>query len=90
MIADSRATAPREATGYVTSEPQDDYWGQPSAGCHILVVVGGSMYGNIVQCACGSTVSPDILEFDPELVAEFEAWESASDEALADFESALD
>ena len=86
---DSRKSSIREEPPtYVTSEPQDNEWGQPAASQYVFVVEGTRLYG---QPIAGVYLrSSESASSDADLAAEMEAWDAASDEALFNFESTLD
>jgi hypothetical protein len=88
---DSRTvTIQRDAPVYVSSEPQDSEWGQPAASHYVFTIDGNRLLGQPIAEAYLPSPSSDILPVDPRLAAEFEAWDAASDEALANFEAMLD
>ncbi len=70
--------------GYLTSAPQDSQWGQPPASNYIFRSKGRFLEGYLIT---GSYICAQPIEFinsgtDPMLMAEFEAWEAASDEDM--------
>ncbi len=75
---------------YVTSESKESEWGQPAASRYVFTVVGDRVFGQPIAGIYLPSPSPDILAIDSRLAAEFEAWDAASDEALANFETTLD
>ena len=75
---------------YVTSEPQDSEWGQPAASHYEFTVVDNTLYGQPIMEIYLPRAPSDIWPVDPYLAAELEAWDAASDEALANFEAMLD
>ena len=75
---------------YVSSEPQDSDWGQPAASRYVFKIVSKRLLGQPIAGVYLASSSSDILPVDPLLAAEFEAWDAASDEALANFEATLD
>ena len=92
MIVDDSRTAiiGHDAPVYVTSEPQDSEWGQPAASRYEFTIVDNTLYGQPIGVVYVPSPSSDILPVDPYLAAELEAWDAASDEALANFEATLD
>ena len=91
MIAsDSRsATASSSQTLYVTSEPQENSWGQPPASHYVLFVRDNRLVGELVAGVYAVSPSADLNFSQARLAAEFAAWESASDEAIVNFEQGL-
>ncbi len=90
-VIDSRKlTVQRDTPVYVTSEPKDSKWGQPPASHYVFTVVGTRLFGEPIAGVYLIVSSSDIWTADSLLVAEFEAWERASDEALTSFEAMLD
>lgn len=92
MIAsDSRTmTVEHDAPVYVSSEPRDSEWGQPAASYYVFTMVGSRLLGQPIAGVYLPSLSSDLPPIDPLLAAELEAWEAASDEALANFEATLD
>ncbi len=92
MIAnDSRTlTIGEDAPRYGASEPRESEWGQPAASYYVFTIVGTTLRGQPIAGVCLPSPSSDVLPVDSCLAAEMEAWEAASDEALANFEAALD
>jgi hypothetical protein len=85
---DSRTvTVQRDVPMYISSEPPDSEWGQPPASHYVFTIVGNRLLGQPIAGASLPSPSSDILPVDPLLAAEFEAWDAASDEALANFEA---
>ncbi|MFQ5794964.1 MAG: hypothetical protein ACE5JP_07940 [Candidatus Bipolaricaulia bacterium] len=88
---DSRTpTVEHEAFVYVTSEPKDSEWGQPAASYYEFTTVGTTLRGQLIAEVYLASSSSDIPPIDLHLAAELEAWDAASDEALANFEATLD
>ncbi len=88
---DSRKTTIEEARCiYVTSEPQDSEWGQPSASQYVFIIEGTRLLGEPIAGIYLPASPLEVPPADPYLIGEFEAWELASDEALINFEEALD
>lgn len=88
---DSRqATVMPTPSRYVTSEPQSTDWGQPSVSHYILRVEAGRLLAEPIAAAYLATQPFETPPVNASLTAEFDAWESASDEALSNFESSLD
>ncbi len=87
-IDSRRASVREDAARYVTSEPQDTGWGQPSASHYVFVIEGKRLFGRPIA----GVYLPDsgMAPFDEDLAAELEAWDAASDEALTKYESMLD
>ncbi|MEW6232658.1 MAG: hypothetical protein AB1566_10150 [Chloroflexota bacterium] len=92
MIAnDSRTlTIGEDVPKYVTSEPRESEWGQPAASYYVFTIVGTTLRGQPIAGVYLPSPSLDILPVDSRLAAELEAWDAASDEALANFEATLD
>lgn len=91
IVDDSRTqTVKRDIPVYVTSEPRDSEWGQPSASHYVFVVVGNRLRGQPISDVYLPLTPSDISPVGSGLAAEFEAWDAASDEALANFEASLD
>ena len=92
MIADDSRTqtVKRDVPVYATSEPRDTEWGQPSASHYVFVVVGNRLRGQPIADIYLPLALSDILPVGSDLAAELDAWDAASDEALADFEASLD
>jgi len=90
MTFDSRAISIKyEEPVYVTSEPSDsDAWGQPPANHYVMVM--GSLGEPIAGVYVPALPLDAFPVIDPQLALELEAWEAASDEALARFEAELD
>lgn len=91
MTSTSRNTHRKSHTSsiYATSDPSDEReegeWGQPSISHYDLSTHGEPIKGMYVPS------SPEHrINLDPELAAEFEAWEAASDEDFIKFEEELD
>ena len=83
-----RVSIQDEAIVYVTSEPQENEWGQPAASRYVFAIEGTRLYGQLIA---GVYVSQSYTySIDSCLAAELEAWDAASDEALANFEAMLD
>jgi hypothetical protein len=76
--------------GYTTSAPTDSKWGQPAASYYTFWVVGDMMVGQLIAGTYMSSSSADTLLIEPVLAAEFEIWDTLSDEALNNFEAALE
>lgn len=91
MIApDSRsATASSNKTLYVTSESQENSWGQPPASHYVLFVRDNRLVGEPIAGVYATSPSADVNFSQARLTAEFAAWEVASDEALLNFEQGL-
>jgi len=92
MIAiDSREASVRhDIPVYVTSESKESEWGQPAASLYVFTIVGDRLFGQPIAAVYLPSPPLDILPIDSRLAAEFEAWDTASDEALANFEATLD
>jgi hypothetical protein len=75
---------------YLTSEPRDSEWGQPAASNYFFMVDGNRLRGQLIADAYLPSLSYGIPVVEPDLATELEAWDAASDEALADFEATLD
>jgi len=91
ITKDSRTeTVRHELPIYVTSEPQDSEWGQPAASHYEFTVVDNTLYGQPIMQIYLPLTPSDVLPIDPCLAAELEAWDAASDEALANLEAMLD
>ncbi len=92
MIAtDSRQPTVMPASSvYVTSEPQGTDWGQPSVSHYILRVEGGRLLGEPIAGVYLTSRPFEPASITPWLAEEFEAWDTASDEALSNFEASLD
>lgn len=89
MAIDSRQTSiVHDTPAFVTSEPQETEWGQPAASRYFFVIDGARLYGQPI--AGVYLASSDALSFEPHLAAEFADWDTASDEALLNFEAMLD
>ena len=88
---DSRqATVMPTPSRYVTSEPQGTDWGQPSVSHYILRVEGRRVIGEPIAGIYLTSQPIETLSGDARLAAEFEAWDTASDEALSNFEASLE
>jgi len=91
---DSRTTSEVEEKSrqYRTSgTPEWSHWGQPPITHYTFVVIEGLMYGQPIAEPYYRPEAPaDVEILDSDLAAEFEAWEAASDEALAAFEAYLE
>jgi len=88
---DSRRMTIEEAKRiYVTSEPQDSEWGQPPASQYVFTIEGTRLLGEPIAGIYLPSSPPEVPPIDSCLMEEFEAWELASDEALTNFEEALD
>lgn len=74
---------------YVTSESKESDWGQPAASVYIFSVVGDRLFGQPIAGVYLPSPPLGMSSVDSHLAAEFEAWEAASDEALANFETTL-
>jgi hypothetical protein len=88
IVIDSgtRTLTRRGETLYVSSEE----WGQPPASRHIIEMqarqgTDADSQSESIYVATG----PAEVSVDPELEAEFAAWDIASDEALLNFEAEL-
>ncbi len=83
-IDDTRST-------YVSSAPQSDTWVQLPASHYAFAQKDGVLYGQLIAGVYHQSPIPSESPYrlSPELAAEFEALERASDEALSDFESGL-
>lgn len=92
LASRTRTTFRKEDPTYVNSgTPEGSQWGQPSVSYYTLVVINGKLYGQPISDVYFQPQREAGVEvLDYELAAEFEAWEAASDEALADFETELD
>lgn len=89
LALDSRsATVSSKKNYYVTSEPQEDSWGQPPASHYVLYVQGDRLVGAPIAGVYATSPSSEIT-FEAQLAAEFAAWEAASDEAILSFEQKL-
>ncbi|MGQ9625281.1 MAG: hypothetical protein ACUVV0_00035 [Anaerolineae bacterium] len=82
--------SPIYVTPYVTSEPQDSEWGQPAASYYVFTIAGNRLLGQPIAGVYLPSPLSDIPPVEPLLALEFEAWDAASDEALANFEATLD
>jgi len=88
---DSRTLTVRHDTPvYVSSEPRDSEWGQPPASHYVFSTVGARLFGQPIAGVYLLSPSSGISSIDSHLATEFEAWDAASDEALASFEATLD
>jgi hypothetical protein len=88
-VLDSQSTILRSGKSYVTSESRDpeNRWGQPPASYYVFQIKDELIEGVYI------ILHPDKVTpvwGDPLLQQEMEAWEAASDEDLARFESNLD
>jgi len=76
----------REESLYVSTEE----WGQPPASHQVTeILVGQRTEEQGEPGTIYATTRSTHTEMDPELEAEFAAWDLASDEALANFEAEL-
>lgn len=91
MTVTSRRTSQesRIRTIYATSDPDygndEDAWGQPSISHYDL-----SLHGEPIKGVYVPSLPARRLRLDPELAAEFEAWDVASDEDFMNFIENLD
>ncbi|HEC33704.1 MAG TPA: hypothetical protein ENI37_03185 [Chloroflexi bacterium] len=90
-VLDSRTqTIGVDTLVYATSEPESSEWGQPPASHYFFTIIGTTLHGQLIS---GVYPSPGLAipsVVDPQLAAELEAWDAASDEVLAAFEAGLD
>ena len=90
------ATDSRQATVmpgtpvYVTSEPQDSDWGQPSVSHYVFRVKNNRLIGEPIGGIYLSRRPVETIAVDSALADEFSAWDTLSDEALSRFETGLD
>jgi hypothetical protein len=91
MNLDSRAnTLEKDIPRYITSESGQSAWGQPAASSYVFAILDEVLYGQPIA-GIYFPVRPSAIEYnDSNLTAEFEAWDTASDEALQYFEEELD
>lgn len=88
---DSRViSVERRRSVYVTSEPQGSDWGQPAASQYRFEAIGGALRGAPVASLYWPPRRSEHEFDDSGLTLELEAWEAASDEALANFEASLE
>lgn len=80
------------ASPYITSEPPDTKWGQPSLSHYVFVIDGWSLQGRLIESVYLTVGNsrPEVPDLPKELQLELEAWEAASDEDLLGFEAQLD
>lgn len=89
IVADSRQVSIADDLPiYVTSESRDSDWGQPEASHYRFTVIDCRLLGQLIGGVYLSSSS--VQPIDPDLEAEFEAWQAARDEALRNFEAPLD
>lgn len=91
-MIDSRTQTVRiDAPVYATSEPESSEWGQPPASHYFFTIIGTTLRGQLISgvyVPLPRVAIPSVV--DPQLAAELEVWDAASDEALAAFEAGLD
>jgi len=84
-MINSRTTEIREQGGYyVTSAPQDNHGGQPPASHYVFKTIGPILEGQLIPgpYLCNQPIDSIISGVEQALLAEFEAWEAASDEDI--------
>ena len=91
LAVDSRwPTVMQDTPVYVTSEPPENEWGQPSASQYVFERVGNRLFGSLIAGVYAANRLRLMPSAAPCLAAELEAWDAASDEALTQFEAGLD
>lgn len=75
---------------YITSEPRDSDWGQPSVSHYVLRIVEDRLVGELVGGVYVAAQPIEAMALDAVLNGEMSAWDSVSDEALHVFESGLE
>lgn len=89
-IASRSETVRQDVPFYVTSEPRENDWGQPPASRYHFWVDGSLLYGQPVFGMYVQYAPMPLQSATSGLALEFQAWDAASDEALALFEATLD
>lgn len=89
MALDSRTTSirVRRRLMYVASEPPGSEWGQPAASYFHFIRDGSILRGQPIAAVYLPWTPLESPPMSPKLAAEFEAWDTLSDEALANFEA---
>ena len=87
-VNSSASTLNPTVSVYVTSESPDSGWGQPPASHYTFTYQGTRLIGELIAGVYLPS-SPQDTPIDSRLASEFAAWETASDEALSNFESKL-
>ena len=91
IITDSRqATVMPGTPVYVTSEPQDSHWGQPSVSHYVFRMENNRLFGEPIGGVCLPRRPVETIAVDSALTKEFSVWDALSDEALSRFEAGLD
>lgn len=77
---------------YITSEPAEDRWGQPSASKYVFWIEGTKVRGTLLSGVYISQYSSEGTHPNASstLAKDTEAWDMLSDEALLDFEASLE